>query len=110
MTSHEGLSDKASPGTEEASQVTQVTDLTLPEYYFNRELSQLQFNARVLYQILDESHPLLMRLMFACIFSSNMDEFFEIRVAGMKQQIKYGREMVGPDGLAPRQCCKRFQR
>lgn len=108
MTSHEGLSDKASPGTEEASQVTQVTDLTLPEYYFNRELSQLQFNARVLYQILDESHPLLMRLMFACIFSSNMDEFFEIRVAGMKQQIKYGREMVGPDGLAPRQVLQKI--
>ncbi|RMF16849.1 MAG: polyphosphate kinase 1 [Gammaproteobacteria bacterium] len=78
-------------------------DLTSPELYFNRELSHLQFNVRVLNQVEDESHPLLNRLMFACIFSSNMDEFFEIRVAGLKQQIKYGRESIGPDGMAPQQ-------
>ncbi len=78
-------------------------DLTKSEYYFNRELSHLQFNARVLQQVLDDSHPLLMRMMFSSIFSSNMDEFFEIRVAGLKQQIKYGRETVGADGMSPLQ-------
>ncbi|WP_369601125.1 polyphosphate kinase 1 [Hahella sp. SMD15-11] len=82
-------------------------DLSAPELYFNRELSHLQFNVRVLNQAMDESHPLLNRLMFACIFSSNMDEFFEIRVAGFKQQIKYGRETVGPDGLTPQQILER---
>ena len=71
------------------------------ENYFNRELSQLQFNYRVLKQALDTTHPLLNRLMFCCIFSSNMDEFFEIRVAGLRQQIKYGRETLGSDGMMP---------
>lgn len=83
-------------------------DLNAAEYYFNRELSQLQFNGRVLFQAMDESHPLLMRVMFCCIFSSNMDEFFEIRVAGLRQQIKYGREVVGPDGLSPRQALQKI--
>jgi len=83
-------------------------DLTLPEYYCNRELSQLQFNARVLQQMLDENHPLLMRLLFACIYSSNMDEFFEIRVAGLKQQIKYAREVISADGQRPRQVLQKI--
>lgn len=77
-------------------------DLQSHELYFNRELSTLQFNKRVLKQALDSSHPLLNRLMFCCIFSSNMDEFFEIRVAGLKHQIKYGRESIGPDGMTPK--------
>ncbi len=78
-------------------------DLYSSQYYFNRELSHLQFNLRVLKLALDEAHPLLNRMMFCCIFSSNMDEFFEIRVAGLKHQIKYGRETIGPDGLTPSQ-------
>ena len=61
-----------SPGVE--------VDVAAQENYFNRELSQLQFNYRVLKQALDTTHPLINRLMFCCIFSSNMDEFFEIRV------------------------------
>ena len=81
----------------------QLPDLKAPENYFNRELSHLQFNYRVLRQACDESHPLLERLMFCCIFSSNMDEFFEIRAAGLRQQLKYGREVPGPDGRAPQQ-------
>ncbi|MDX1451286.1 MAG: polyphosphate kinase 1 [Oleiphilaceae bacterium] len=80
-----------------------VVDLSSHELYFNRELSHLQFNKRVLKQALDPSHPLLNRMQFCCIFSSNMDEFFEIRVAGLKHQIKYGRETIGPDGLSPAQ-------
>jgi len=84
-----------SPGVE--------VDVAAQENYFNRELSQLQFNYRVLKQALDTTHPLINRLMFCCIFSSNMDEFFEIRVAGLRQQIKYGRETLGSDGMMPEQ-------
>lgn len=78
-------------------------DLSDPELYFNRELSHLQFNARVLEQAMDENHPILNRLMFLCIFSSNMDEFFEIRVAGLKSQLEYSREKNGPDGMHPKE-------
>ncbi|MEO9275473.1 polyphosphate kinase 1 [Marinomonas sp. 5E14-1] len=81
-------------------------DLADPELYFNRELSHLQFNARVLEQAMDENHPILNRLMFLCIFSSNMDEFFEIRVAGLKSQVEYSREENGPDGMHPKQVLK----
>ena len=70
----------------------QSQDITASENYLNRELSQLAFNYRVLKQALDPTHPLINRLIFCCIFSSNMDEFFEIRVAGLRQQMKYGRE------------------
>lgn len=76
-------------------------DLKAPELYINRELSHLQFNIRVLEQALDKKHPLLERLMFLLIFSSNLDEFFEIRVAEQITQLKYGREAVGPDALHP---------
>ncbi|MWJ28694.1 polyphosphate kinase 1 [Halomonas sp. ZH2S] len=78
------------------------TDLDDPLLYFNRELSHLQFNIRVLEQALDESHPLLNRLMFLLIFSSNMDEFFEIRVAGLKHQIALGDDTTGADGRLPK--------
>ena len=60
------------------------SDFNNPDYYLNRELSLLQFNLRVLEQAMDENHPLMERLNFLLIFSSNMDEFFEIRVAGLK--------------------------
>ncbi|WP_097459167.1 polyphosphate kinase 1 [Mangrovitalea sediminis] len=90
--------------TEQATETVEaVPDFNAHENFFNRELSHLQFNYRVLQQARDETHPLLNRLIFCCIFSSNMDEFFEIRVAGLRQQIKYGREAVGPDGLLPEQ-------
>lgn len=77
-------------------------DLNDPSLYINRELSQLQFNIRVLEQALDESKPILERLKFLLIFSSNMDEFFEIRVAGLKQQIAFDHEVIGADGIPPR--------
>lgn len=78
------------------------TNLDDPQLYFNRELSHLQFNIRVLEQALDDAHPLLNRLMFLLIFSSNMDEFFEIRVAGLKHQIALGDDTTGADGRLPK--------
>jgi polyphosphate kinase len=77
-------------------------DLGKSDLYINRELSQLAFNLRVLDQAMDEAHPLLERVKFLLIFSSNMDEFFEIRVAGLKKQIEFQRENPGPDGMRPR--------
>ena len=96
-------------GTEPTADIS-LPDPTASEYYFNRELSHLQFNYRVLQLAMDDSHPLINRLMFCCIFSSNMDEFFEIRVAGLRQQLKYGRETVGPDGLLPEQLLTEISR
>ncbi len=83
-------------------------DLTSPEYYFNREISHMQFNIRVLEQAMDETHPLLNRLMFLCIFSSNLDEFFEVRVASLKKQMAFSREIPGPDGTPPAEVLKQL--
>jgi len=70
--------------------------------YFNRELSWLAFNRRVLEQAQSERHPLLERVRFLSIVSSNLDEFFEIRVAGLMQQIDSDVKEPGPDGMSPR--------
>jgi polyphosphate kinase len=71
--------------------------------FLNRELGQLEFNRRVLAQARDERMPLLERLRFLCIVGSNLDEFFEIRVAGLKAQIALGADNPGPDGMRPRE-------
>jgi polyphosphate kinase len=72
-----------------------------PEHFINRELSWLEFNQRVLDEALDESNPLLERLKFFTIVSSNLDEFFEVRIAGLKQEIESGQAERSLDGLTP---------
>jgi polyphosphate kinase len=80
------------------------------ELYFNRELSLLQFQWRVLAQAKDESTPLLERLRFLCISSTNLDEFFEIRVAGLKHKAVLKRISTGPDRLTPEQTLEEISR
>ncbi len=74
-----------------------------PQNFLNRELGVLEFNRRVLAQAEIAEVPLLERLKYLCIVSSNLDEFFEIRVAGLKEQIKLGSVSSGPDGMEARQ-------
>ncbi len=78
-------------------------DLRSPDLYINRQLSLLEFNRRVLAQATDSSYPLLERLKFLCIASSNLDEFFEIRVAGLKQAVEMGATQGGPDNRTPQE-------
>lgn len=86
-------------------------NLKAPEYYINRELSFLDFNCRVLAQAHDESLPLLERIRFLGISCSNLDEFFEIRVAGLKQRLELGSLGGGPDGMSvPEQLAAIHQR
>jgi polyphosphate kinase len=75
-------------------------DFTNPELYLNRELSLLEFNRRVLQLVLDESYPLLERLRLLCISSTNLDEFFEVRVGSLRQQVALNVQTPGPDGLS----------
>lgn len=76
-------------------------DLDHADLYVDRELSLLEFNRRVIHQSTVESFPLLERLRFLCIASSNLDEFFEIRVAGIKQQIDFGLAELNSETTAP---------
>ncbi len=76
-------------------------DLKDPALYINRELSLVAFNRRVLEQAKDERTPLLERLRFLTICSTNLDEFFEIRVSGLKHQVSFRSTQCGPDGLLP---------
>src|SRR5438105_14514421 len=81
-----------------------------PKNFINRELSWLEFNRRVLEEAQDERQPLIERVKFLTIFSSNLDEFFEIRVAGIKQQIESETSDVGADGLSPTELFDRIQK
>ncbi|MFP4260621.1 MAG: polyphosphate kinase 1 [Opitutales bacterium] len=77
--------------------------------YFNRELSWLAFNRRVLAQAESEEYPLLERMKYLAFVSSNLDEFFEIRVSGLMQQVNSGTTERGPDGLGPKEQLRRIQ-
>jgi len=109
---------QATPRTEEKTEAGAVPQVvqTLhdrfgdPKNFINRELSWLAFNQRVLEEAQDPTQPLIERVKFLTIFSSNLDEFFEIRVAGIKQQIESETSDVGPDGLSPTELFDRIQK
>jgi len=86
-----------------------LSALTLPENFINRELSMLEFNQRVLEMACDQSVPLLERLRFLCICTSNMDEFFEVRVAVQRQKQALGSLAVGADGLTASEILSRIR-
>src|SRR5688500_15570854 len=93
------LFDGARPDTVDPPR-TQDPDLEDPSLYFNRELSWLDFNDRVLQLAEDESVPLLERIKFCAIWESNLDEFFMVRVANLEDAREAGREVRGPDGMS----------
>ncbi len=76
-------------------------DLTAPSLYFNRELSWLDFNDRVLQLAEDDTQPLIERLKFCAIYSSNLDEFFMVRVAGLQEYVDAGIDRPREDGRSP---------
>src|ERR1700681_1032862 len=93
-----------------SSEGTPASRFSAPENFINRELSWLEFNRRVLEEAQDPTQPLIERVKFLTIFSSNLDEFFEIRVAGIKQQIESETSDVGADGLSPTETFNAIQR
>ena len=97
----------ALPSTSEGAHPSRFS---APENFINRELSWLEFNRRVLEEAQDSTQPLIERVKFLTIFSSNLDEFFEIRVAGIKQQIESETSDVAADGLSPTEIFNAIQR
>ncbi|UCC50350.1 MAG: polyphosphate kinase 1 [Anaerolineaceae bacterium] len=89
-------------GSEQLELESREIDLRVPSLYINRELSHIEFNRRVLHECHAE-HPLLERVKFLAIFSTNMDEFFMVRVSGLKQQMLLGITGSKADGLTPRE-------
>ena len=87
--------------TETATVAPEVQSLDDPKLYVNRELSWLEFNQRVIDEARDATNPLLERLKFLAISANNLDEFFEVRVSGLMQQMEGHQEATGPDCLSP---------
>src|SRR3954467_2936460 len=90
------------------SEAAEQLPLDSTELYFNRELSWMDFNDRVLQLAEDESMPLLERAKFVSIWASNLDEFFMGRVAGLHDQVEAGIDARGPDGLTPSETIDRI--
>src|SRR5271157_584806 len=80
-----------------------------PQLYLNRELSWLEFNDRVLQLAEDESVPLLERVKFCAIYTTNLDEYYMVRVAGLRDQIDAGVERPSQDGLTPSETIARIR-
>jgi polyphosphate kinase len=85
-------------------------DSSSPDYYFNRELSWLEFNDRVLHEAMDKRTPLLEQLKFLAIFSSNLDEYFMVRVSGLMEQVQADVSQLTPDGLTPQEELDKIQK
>src|SRR6266699_1650663 len=79
----------------------QPTAANAVRLFFNRELSLLEFHRRVLEEAFDKSNPILERLKFLSIFSANLDEFFMIRVSGLKEELDENVTELSPDGMTP---------
>ncbi|MEI8354593.1 MAG: polyphosphate kinase 1 [Deltaproteobacteria bacterium] len=92
-----------SSGGKAPDSLTEITDLSSPELYLNRELTWLAFNRRVLHEAEDERTPLLERVKFTAIVSNNLDEFFMKRIGGLKQQVGAGIRTLTVDGRTPKQ-------
>jgi len=92
----------------DSSKVVEIVDLEQPELYINRDLSLLEFNKRVLAQAKNEAVPLLERLNYLCISCSNLDEFFEVRVASVLEIAAIDPKATGLDGLTPKQQLERI--
>ena len=102
--SEEALFDERAqqlPKATDPPMITKAVEIGDPQLYFNRELSWLDFNWRVLYLAMDERIPLLERVRFVSIASSNLDEFFRKRVGGLKRQLAAGVRRLSPDGRKP---------
>lgn len=105
-----GLAPAPPPGLNERKPAPTATpgDITAPDLFLNRELSQLDFNFRVLAQAEDPRVPLLERLRYVTICSTNLDEFFEIRVSGLREQMALNITSAGPENLSPQEVLARI--
>jgi polyphosphate kinase len=99
----ETVASNGKPKTNGTGPEAPMIDLHSPSLYINRELSTIEFNRRVLDESMNPVHPLLERLKYIAIYGSNMDEFFMVRVSGLKQQVKLQVEKRPADGLSPRE-------